>query len=955
MASITINLPPVADTWEGVEPAILAGHFRVVREAGRGGGGQVFAAVDCETEQVVALKLLHHPLDRRVEREIAALRALNLPGVVALREVLEHEGHPILVMDLIDGTPFPGDLIEAAPSARWRRLLPTLVSLLETLAQVHEAGIVHRDLKPGNVLVRPDGRAVLLDFGLARGRALGSTITRRGTVLGTPRYLAPEVLTGLPADGRTDLYALGVMLFEALADRPPHGSEEIGPLIQARLHAAAPSIGLFCPELPRLVTDLVDALLQRDPERRPPSARAALDWLGQSSDGERLPWLGAPVAVEDLLAAALAGRPAAATGLPGSGRSRALREVAVRLRALGRSVFVLQPAARPFESLAPHLDPEQTRAAPAAALRELLSRGVILADDRGRLDRWSRAALDATEGPILWGATPADVDGLPVVCVPLPRLSAEQLQALFHGPDRFLHLREDGAAALHWRSLGLPARVEAVLGGWIHQGLATWDHGKLRIARDSLDRLAGQEHEVSPPELELGLEPDLSEALAWILLAGADVDSDALARARGRPSWEQDLVLAELEHLGALARLEGQLLPLARPAAAAPWAEDRRIFAHAALARALPVGSPARLRHLLAAEELGPVGSEALILARRLWQEGRSVQARSLLSLAGEAVALQDPSAALPLAHLQLRLALAEGTSLALHHAELLLKLAGYSPVLDDLLDAARRPSAERFAALKALGPLPEEELEICRASLLVQCGRSGGAELQAELVCFLDAWELAGISAEAAAMCDGWRGLLAYTAGRFEEATQAHARSLKAKSGLTGRLSSLLNLASSRMEQGELEAAVVHAEEALDLACTHRQPLYEARALLLSRRARERLGQLLEPDPCMVEEARLLGSPGVAGLLALGEAYIARRAALPELTGRLGAMAGSLLLAAGNHDGALIAAALQAGAGEAGAWGARERERAALARGSVRTELDRLLGGLAPSSGEAR
>ena len=257
---------------------LIAGRYALDDILGRGGGGQVYRATDRLTGENVAVKLLgrlHGESLAKVRREITALRWLRLPGVVQLRDSGLAGGEYFLVMDLVEGRPFPGP---RAP-VPWEALAPTATELLEVLARVHLAGVVHRDLKPANVLVTRDGRPVVLDFGLAQGRAvtLGAV---RGRAEGTPAYVAPEQIRGQACDARTDLYAVGAMLFEALTGLAPHGSAPMNQVLQRRLHEPPPRIGDAVEDLPPNVERLIDRLLARAPEDRPASAAEALEALG---------------------------------------------------------------------------------------------------------------------------------------------------------------------------------------------------------------------------------------------------------------------------------------------------------------------------------------------------------------------------------------------------------------------------------------------------------------------------------------------------------------------------------------------------------------------------------------------------------------------------------------------------------------------------------------------------
>lgn len=232
--------------------------------------------MDGLTGRIVALKLVaatseHH--GARVRREVQALRRLEMDGVVRLLATGNHAAEPFLVLELVEGAPFPGRMRERS----WRLLAHPTLALLSVLGRVHAAGIVHGDIKPSNVLVAPDGRVTLLDFGLARDTAQDLVNCEIGPDLaGTPRYLSPEqVLGGAPHAG-ADLYALGVMLFEALAGQPPFADESFWPRVLERRSPPAPRLADVAPGVSPALSGVIDQLLATEPELRPRSAEAAM-------------------------------------------------------------------------------------------------------------------------------------------------------------------------------------------------------------------------------------------------------------------------------------------------------------------------------------------------------------------------------------------------------------------------------------------------------------------------------------------------------------------------------------------------------------------------------------------------------------------------------------------------------------------------------------------------------
>lgn len=252
---------------------VIENRYTLVRHLGSGAHGDVWVASDRILGQTVALKwfrVAHGKMQARIRREIATLRLLRSPGVVRLMDEGIVDGCPFLVMELVDGRPFPGP--EHGPWS-WSQIAGPTLALLETLSHVHAAGVVHRDLKPENVLVRPDGQPIMLDFSVSLLHIPGSKrLTTEGQIVGTPLYLAPEQILEKPADARSDLYAIGVMLHEALTGRVPHDALDMFTIVRTRLGGPARPVLQIEPTLPMAVASVIDRLLAQRPEDRYASA-----------------------------------------------------------------------------------------------------------------------------------------------------------------------------------------------------------------------------------------------------------------------------------------------------------------------------------------------------------------------------------------------------------------------------------------------------------------------------------------------------------------------------------------------------------------------------------------------------------------------------------------------------------------------------------------------------------
>lgn len=261
---------------------------------GQGASGPVYLA-QAGAQQVAIKALTLDPAlpageqtsqRQRFLRQAEVLRSLSHPDIVAVVDSGERGGEPWLAMELAPGA-------DLSRYTRLQRLLPEPLVLrigariARALAHAHEHGVVHRDLKPANVrLDLSTDRLKLVDFGVARLQ--DAAVTRTGVTLGTPAYMAPEQLTGEPADARTDTYALGVMLYELLTGRLPFPATSLGELLRAVASGEPAPLRHWRPELPAVLDDLIGRLLQRAPGLRPqnlPALAAELERMAAALQG----------------------------------------------------------------------------------------------------------------------------------------------------------------------------------------------------------------------------------------------------------------------------------------------------------------------------------------------------------------------------------------------------------------------------------------------------------------------------------------------------------------------------------------------------------------------------------------------------------------------------------------------------------------------------------------------
>lgn len=274
----TPSPPPSGPDGDPLAGRLLAGRYRLERTIASGGMAQVWEGLDQTLARRVAIKVLHPHLAgdasfvARFRGEAVAAARLSHPSIVSVYDTCSEQGIEAIVMELVVGTTMRADLDEHGPM-RLPAVLAIGTQVADALGAAHASGLVHRDVKPANILLAADGRVLVADFGIAKA-AEGNDLTTAGAMVGTAKYLAPEQVEAGPIDGRADLYALGVVLYEALAGVAPFVADTDAATALARLHRHPRPLRELRPEVPEAVAAVVHQALQRDPAHRFATAAA---------------------------------------------------------------------------------------------------------------------------------------------------------------------------------------------------------------------------------------------------------------------------------------------------------------------------------------------------------------------------------------------------------------------------------------------------------------------------------------------------------------------------------------------------------------------------------------------------------------------------------------------------------------------------------------------------------
>ncbi len=260
------------------------GRYETTRELGRGAMGVVYEARDPQIGRIVALKILRP--DRvatesfvyRFLKEARAIGRLSHPNVVTVYDIGEDQGTVFIAMEYVEGEP----LANIARKRRWTQdeIVNLGIDIAETLHYAHQKGIIHRDIKPSNIIITPEGKIKITDFGIAHIEDPSSSLqTQAGEILGTPAYMSPEQVLSRPVDGRSDLFSLGIILYELATGRRPFEGESLAAVFNAITQGSPAEPSGIDPTLRREFSELLMKCLRKDPNERFESGMALAEAL----------------------------------------------------------------------------------------------------------------------------------------------------------------------------------------------------------------------------------------------------------------------------------------------------------------------------------------------------------------------------------------------------------------------------------------------------------------------------------------------------------------------------------------------------------------------------------------------------------------------------------------------------------------------------------------------------
>ena len=258
----------------------MAGRYRLGRPLGKGGRRRVYRAHDQRLDREVAIKVIEEGVDG-IEREARSAASLSHAGIVRVFDA----GPGFIAMELVEG-PSLKEALSERPRLPWREAADIASQVADALDHAHAQGMIHGDVTPRNILLTAEGRVKLVDFGIARAASLSATLTA-ADIRESAAYLSPEQANGHKPDARSDVYALGAVLFEMLTGRPPFEGKSFAEIIEPRLVADPPPPSALEPSVPADLDAIVLAALRREPDLRLQSAAAAREALARLRQAPR--------------------------------------------------------------------------------------------------------------------------------------------------------------------------------------------------------------------------------------------------------------------------------------------------------------------------------------------------------------------------------------------------------------------------------------------------------------------------------------------------------------------------------------------------------------------------------------------------------------------------------------------------------------------------------------------
>src|SRR5438552_1558061 len=281
----------------GETPHLKLGRYEVVRELGKGAMGIVYLAKDPLIGRLVALKTIRaaanadddetKEFQQRFIREAQAAGILNHPSIVTVHDIGldEPTNMSFISMEYVEGQNLKEVLAQGRPLP-FDQIGDIIAQVAEALDFAHAKGIVHRDVKPANIILVEGNRAKITDFGIAK-IATGGNLTTTGQFLGTPNYMAPEQIKGAPVDGRTDIFSLGICLYECLTRRKPFGGDSLTSISYKIVHEAFPPLHEINPQIPDGYDEVMQLALAKDPAKRYQRGREMANALRAVVRGEK--------------------------------------------------------------------------------------------------------------------------------------------------------------------------------------------------------------------------------------------------------------------------------------------------------------------------------------------------------------------------------------------------------------------------------------------------------------------------------------------------------------------------------------------------------------------------------------------------------------------------------------------------------------------------------------------